>query len=903
MSTRAIDRYAYAHDASHYLLIPNEVIKAEDTEHVVKKLREAYLSGVPITFRSGGTSLSGQAVTDSLMLDTRAHFKKIEVLDNGARVRVQPGATVREVNTRLARFGYKLGPDPASEAACTIGGVIANNSSGMVCGTEFNTYKTLESMVLVFADGTRINTAEKDADSQLKSKLPALYEVIVRLRDRIHSQPHVVEEIKRQFSIKNTMGYGVNAFLDFTSPIDIIAHLIIGSEGTLAFVAEATFRTVPIKPHVATSLLVFDSLQQATVSLSQLVESGLAAIELLDSTSLKVAQLDPKAPRELQDIQVQNHSALLIEFQELEEESLGSSINRAQELLRKLSVLNQPQFYKESKVRGDLWHIRKGLYATVAGNRPSGTTALLEDVAVPIQLLAETCNSLVNLFAKHNYQESVIFGHAKDGNIHFLLNERFDDKLSLARYSKFTDDMVELVLGNGGTLKAEHGTGRIMAPFVKRQYGEEIYAIMREIKANFDPRNILNPGIMISDDSELHVKNLKSVPSIEKEVDRCVECGYCEPVCPSKNITLTPRQRIVLRRELVSAQQRGDIKLQRDIEREYSYDGVDTCAVDGMCQVACPVLINTGDLVRRLRDEQAAVSEKAVWSLLSKQWNYGTQVLSSLISLAHKVPTLSALTLNSLRKISNKVPLINTEIVSGGKVRTGLRNPHASVVYFPSCTSTIFGGSTSDAFLELCEKSGVEVKIPKDIAGACCGTPWKSKGMNDGYRSMRAKTGELLNRLTKDGSIPIVSDSSSCTQGLSEINSEYQVIDVVTFTLTKIVPNLKLRKISALALHPTCSSTQLGINDDLVALGKTIADQVYVPDAWSCCAYAGDRGAIHPELTESASRAEADEIKSQKFDRYASCNRTCEIGMSQSTGQNYQHIIELVNEFSEGIKQ
>ena len=338
-------------------LIPNEIIKAEDTDHVVTKLREACVSGMPITFRSGGTSLSGQAVTDSLMLDTRAHFKKIEVLDNGARVRVQPGATVREVNTRLARFGYKLGPDPASEAACTIGGVIANNSSGMVCGTEFNTYKTLESMVLVFADGTRINTAEKDADSQLKSKLPALYEVIVRLRDRIHSQPHVVEEIKRQFSIKNTMGYGVNAFLDFTSPIDIIAHLIIGSEGTLAFVAEATFRTVPIKPHVATSLLVFDSLQQATVSLSQLVESGLAAIELLDSTSLKVAQLDPKAPRELQDIQVKNHSALLIEFQELEEESLGSSINRAQELLRKLSVLNQPQFHKESKVSGDLWHI------------------------------------------------------------------------------------------------------------------------------------------------------------------------------------------------------------------------------------------------------------------------------------------------------------------------------------------------------------------------------------------------------------------------------------------------------------------------------------------------------------------------------------------------------------------
>ena len=314
--------------------------------------------------------------------------------------------------------------------------------------------------------------------------------------------------------------------------------------------------------------------------------------------------------------------------------------------------------------------------------------------------------------------------------------------------------------------------------------------------------------------------------------------------------------------------------------------------------VACPVLINTGDLVRRLRDEQAAVGEKAVWTLLSKQWSYGTQLLGSLISLAHKVPTLSALILNSLRKISAKVPLINTEIISGGKARTGLRNPHATVVYFPSCTSSIFGGSTPDAFLELCQKAGVTVKIPKEIAGSCCGTPWKSKGMNDGYRSMRAQTGELLNKLTKDGALPIVSDSSSCTQGLGEINSEYKVIDVVTFTLTTLVPALKLRKIRALALHPTCSSTQLGINDDLVALGKAISENVYVPDAWSCCAYAGDRGAIHPELTESATRAEADEIKSQQFDRYASCNRTCEIGMSQSTGKNYQHIIELVNELS-----
>ena len=137
--------------------------------------------------------------------------------------------------------------------------------------------------------------------------------------------------------------------------------------------------------------------------------------------------------------------------------------------------------------RNKLWAARRGLYTTVAGNRPSGTNALLEDVVVPVQQLGETCRNLSELFDQHGYRDSVIFGHAKDGNIHFMLNEQFNDAAQLSRYQAFTEDMVELILGNAGSLKAEHGTGRIMAPFVRQQYGDELYEIMVAIKRLIDP--------------------------------------------------------------------------------------------------------------------------------------------------------------------------------------------------------------------------------------------------------------------------------------------------------------------------------------------------------------------------------------------------------------------------------
>jgi len=906
---RATDRLAAAHDASHYLLTPRAVVTARTVTDVAAVFRTAKASRVPVTFRSGGTSLSGQAGSDGVLIDTRRHFRGIEVLDNGERVRVQPGATVRATNTRLVRRKRKLGPDPASEIACTIGGVVANNSSGMSCGTHANTYRTLESAVLVLPSGTVIDTGAADAAERLRVAEPRLVEGLERIRERIRQNPGSVATLERLHAIKNTMGYGLNSFLDFDEPVKILEHLVIGSEGTLAFVAEATFRTVPILPEVSTGLLVFPSLADATAALPALVAAGLATIELLDAASLRVAQRDPEAPADLRALDVDQHAALLVEFQEATTEGLDARAAAAADLFASLPLTAPAEMTADPVIRAQLWHIRKGLFTTVAEARPSGTNALLEDIAVPVERLGETCERLIELFDKHGYEESVIFGHAKDGNIHFLINERFDDAANLARYEAFTEEMVDLVLSRGGTLKAEHGTGRIMAPFVNRQYGDELYDVMWQVKRLIDPEGLLNPGVLLTEDPLGYTRDLKTAPTVEDEVDRCVECGYCEPACPSKDVTLTPRQRIVLRREIERAREAGDIALAKTLEREYGYDGIDTCAVDGMCQIACPVKINTGDLVRRLRRENQNAIAQTGWNVAAKHWDGISRIGGTALSFADALPTtLPKLATQVGRAIlgSDTLPLYTADLPSGGSRRPLVTDDAPEAIYFSSCTTTMFGPVGGDgvaqSFLRLCERAGVRVATPDDLPSLCCGTPWKSKGLSRGYAEMTARVTASLVRATDGGRLPVVCDASSCTEGLEVLldaakQQGIRVIDAVAFVDERVLPQLpEGHKVESVTVHPTCSSAHLGIVGALTRVAGAAAEEVVVPDDWGCCGFAGDRGMLHPELTASATAAEAADVAAAGSAVHASLNRTCELGMTRATGHEYRHILQLLDE-------
>ncbi|MEU1970882.1 FAD-binding and (Fe-S)-binding domain-containing protein [Microbacterium sp. NPDC019599] len=909
VGTRATDRLAGAHDASHYLLTPQAVVTPTDVDEVARVMAAARAAGAPVTFRSGGTSLSGQAGTDQVLIDTHHHFRRIDVLDDGERVRVQPGATVRSVNTRLARYKRKLGPDPASEIACTIGGVIANNSSGMSCGTHANAYRTLESAVLVLPSGTVVDTGAPGAAERFAEAEPEIHAGLLTLRDRVRRDPDSVDTLRALHAIKNTMGYGLNSFLDHDDPLEILTHLVVGSEGTLAFVAEATFRTLPVKPNLATGLLIFADLPAATAALPALVAAGFATIELLDAASLRVAQEDPEATVDLGGLVVIDHAALLVEFQEESDAALDARLAVATPVLAALPLVQPAALTTDAATRAQLWHIRKGLFTAVAGARPSGTTALLEDIAVPVERLGATCERLIEMFDRYGYEGSVIFGHAKDGNIHFLVNERFDDTEKLARYEAFTEEMVDLVLAQGGTLKAEHGTGRIMAPFVHRQYGDELYDVMWEVKRLIDPGMTLNPGVLLTDDPQAHIRHLKSAPTVESEVDRCVECGYCEPVCPSKDITLTPRERIVLRREIQRARDRGDEDLVRTLQDEYRYDGVQTCAVDGMCKTACPVLINTGDLVRRLRTENQNALAQAAWNVAAKQWDAVSAAGGVTLSVASAVPTaLPAMATKIGRGIlgDDTVPLYTADLPGGGKRRRLIDADKPVAVFFSSCTNTMFGpvggAGVAESFLRLCERVGVHVRTPDDLPSLCCGTPWKSKGLSEGYQTMTDQVAASLVRATDGGRLPVVCDASSCTEGLQVLldaagQANIRVVDAVAFVDEHVLPHLPVgEKVASVTVHPTCSSTHLGINGALTRVAKAAAETVVVPEDWGCCGFAGDRGMLHPELTHSATRPEAADVAAAESDVHASLNRTCELGMTRATGIPYRHILQVLDD-------
>ncbi len=897
-----ITRHALAHDASHFLLIPDAVARVGSAVELVAVLAEARRRKLPVTFRSGGTSLSGQGVTDGLLVDIRRGFTNMEIRRDGLEVAVEPGVGLRVVNGRLMRLGRQLGPDPASEVACTIGGVVANNSSGMACGTTENTYKTLRSATIVLASGTVINTADMDADSQLAVGEPELYRTLVDLRDRIRGNAESVETITRLFSIKNTMGYGLNSFLDYDTPVDILLRLMVGSEGTLGFLSEAVFDTVPLRSHALTGLLVFASLQDATTALPEIVASGVAVAELMDETSLRVARQDEQVRKMLPDTPTPGEAALLLEYRATSAEELEAMTACVPALMESLAPLPPSAFGDDPALRQALWKVRKGLFAAVAATRPSGQLSLLEDICVPMEKLLDTVVGLQGLFATYNYQNAVIFGHAKDGNIHFLLNQSFATPEDIARFEAFTADMVELVLGNGGTLKAEHGTGRMMAGYVRRQYGDELYEVMVAIKEAFDPEGMLNPGVIISDDPHAHISNLKSVPDIEQEADSCVECGYCELVCPSKDLTLTPRQRIVIRRDIAQAELDGNKKLANQLEKSYQYEGLDTCAVDGMCQTVCPVDIDTGSLVKRLRKEQPSPMRNLVWGIAAKNWSTTTRIIARGLSIAHYLPApLVSGTTAVARKILGRsdVPHWSRDLPRGGSRRPTLaRADNTNVILLSSCTGSMFGSRTGEgagvAFVELCERAGVSVATLDKPEGLCCGTPWSSKGLPTGLAVIRDVFEKAASEVS--GDVVFVSDASSCTEGYKKMASELGVVvqDALEF-VAGLLPLLPVASpLEKVVLHPTCSAEKLAVTGDLIAIAQHIATDVVVPQEWNCCGFAGDRGMLFPELTASATASMVKQLEGVNPSHYASSNKTCEIAMTRATGHEYANILELV---------
>ena len=901
-------------DAGFYRLIPKLVVRAESENEIIHVMLACAESGIALTFKAGGTSLSGQTISDSVLVEIGDGFSGF-YSENGSEVTLQCGITGAMANARLAKSGRRIGPDPSSINSAKIGGIISNNASGGAFGIQHNSYNTLMGMRVILADGTVLDSRDPVERKAFAGSHAHLLGQLSNLADRVRSDRRMSEKIRHKYELKNTCGYGLNALIDFTDPVDILAHLMVGAEGTLGFISGVTLKTVPEFPLKATSLVFFPSLRTACEVPRLLKKCFVTASELMDRNALRSVQDRPGMPAELKQLG-EDSAALLIDTSAYTWEALEKQILQIRNVLENVETLFPVEFTTDRIRYEKLWKVRKGLFTSAAAARPAGTACIIEDLAFRQDVIADALADLRGLTEKYGYHRTVIWGHIMDGNIHFVITPDFSKPGSLSNYNEFMHEVVRLSIHRyDGSLKGEHGTGRNMAPFVREEWGDELYAVMREIKQIFDPGNLLNPGVILNDDPEIHLKNIKSYPVADPTIDPCIECGFCEVSCPSKSLTITPRQRIVIFRKMTRlAGDYNNKRLSDRLKRDFQYHGEATCATDGLCATACPVDINTGILIKELRFRQHGAMAENAASLMAAHMEGMVAFLRLVLNFTAGIHRLlgtkiMAFITKFLHRASfGVIPLWNPFMPAGAPrlnvagTRPGARN---KVVYFPSCINRAMGksadyGKEDNLFQKtqaLLEKAGFDVIFPENVNKLCCGMAFDSKGFKKQGQKKASELERALLLATENGSIPVYCDMSPCLFRMKEtLDKRLKLYEPVEFILTLFPQRLTFRQLPMkVAVHSTCSNTKMGLDRQLKELALMCAAEVLVPEDTGCCGWAGDRGFTYPELNASALKALKPQVTSDVIQGF-STSRTCEIGLSLHSGISYKSIIYLVDQ-------
>jgi len=920
VDTSAITLTVNARDGGFYEYRPKAVVRVANEDEVIALFGVARELRLPVTFRAGGTSLAGQTVGEGIIADCSHGFTEIEVLGGGAQVRTQPGPTAEMVNRVLRPHGRRIGPDPASIRAARIGGIIANNSSGMITGVKLNAYNTMDSVRFVLADGSVWDTATQGVHERFAHERRDLALGLTELRDDVRADADLVALINRKFSIKCVTGYGINAFVDYDDPLEILAHLLVGSEGTLAFVSHVVLSTVPLDPERSAALLLFDSLETMADAIPTVEATGPNAVEFLDDASMRAVSGIDGLP-DLVTTHPKGSAALLVDYQRTTQDALRATVAAALPQLKSLpGLIVMSDFSTTPASHARIWRVREDLFGIVGGARTPGTTVLLEDMAVPRDEFARLLTGLAALFVKHGYTDpgqGVQFGHASAGNAHFVLTADFTQQREIDRFMAFTEDSVGLVADElHGSLKAEHGTGRAMAPFVRREWGDKAYAVMKRIKKLIDPGDLLNPGVLINEDPAVVSRNIKRTPLVSPRIDKCIECGFCEHVCPSRLVTLTPRGRIQASRKHAELLAKRDDAAAAELWRQYQYAGINTCAADGMCGTKCPVGINVAEYSAELRTERNNRLEASLGTLLARRYAQVERIARGGLAmgvLANKTHSMETLT----RAVHKLIPFspVWSPAISRSPKPVFRREDSPEIVYFPACVTRLMGSSNlkkpsvTETVLTLADRAAIKVRLPKSVTGVCCGQIWEHRGYASGRRYMANHLVESMWEWSDGGRVKIMCDVTSCTKTilrdvadqLTEANAKrygaITVVDVAPWLFEDLMPRLKVtRPKQSVAIHPTCACVELGVDKQVQAIGEACALQAVIPAHWGCCGIAGDRGFMYPELSDGAQRDEHAELAGQAFDGYYSVARTCEIGLSQRSGHEYESIVYLVEE-------
>ncbi|WP_300699122.1 FAD-binding and (Fe-S)-binding domain-containing protein [Bacteroides sp.] len=937
--TDELRRLAWGTDAGFYRLIPQIVIRSTEEGEVSELLKLADRYSLPVTFRAAGTSLSGQAISDSILIVAGKHWEKYSISDDHEQITLEPGIIGQRVNELLAPYGRKFAPDPASVKSAMVGGIVMNNASGMNCGTHANSDKVLLSARIVLADGTLLDTGNPVSRASFEVTHRDFIRHICNLRDQVRADEKLAERIRYKYSIKNVTGLNILPFVCFDDPFDIITHLMVGSEGTLAFLSQVTMKTEYDYPCKASAMLYFKSIKdacRAVVALKKLTNEKdewiVKGAELLDYKSLSSVN-DPiflrykgeVASSVLPGVEPGDETgltAILTETKACTPDELKQNIAAIESTLNAFETYIPVHFTDKPEEYSKYWAIRSGIFPSVGGTRQPGTTCLIEDIAFHIEDLPEATAELQQLIARHGYDDACIYGHALEGNYHFIINQSFSTPAEVKRYEDLMNDVKTLVVDKyDGSLKAEHGTGRNMAPFVRYEWGDAAFNVMKAVKDLFDPKGLLNPGVIFNDDPQCHIKNFKPLPLIPlsdnspaTKVNRCIECGFCEVNCLSCGFTLSSRQRIVLQREISRLKQSGDDPQRLALlEKQYNYPGNQTCAGDGLCSMSCPMDINTGDLTHVIRQEALPIN-----SLGYKAGNYAAKHFAGIKSVLRPVLTLADFghsilgtkTMSSITKGMHNalgVPLWTPAMPRAYSMKKE-EIPHSSlnkVVYFPSCINQTMGLPKKSSveqplvnkMISLLQKAGYEVIFPKNMENLCCGTIWESKGMLDIADCKSAELEAALWEASEQGKYPVLCDQSPCLHRMRETIKKMKLYEPAEFIYTFLRDKLDFTPSDrTIALHITCSMRKMGLADTIIALARLCTSHVVIPEEVGCCGFAGDRGFTYPELNTYALRKLRPQIEAARISIGYSNSRTCEIGLTTNSGIPYVSIVYLVDQ-------
>ena len=901
--TDDLRRLAWGTDAGFYREIPEIVIRSKNEEEVSRLLKLSDKYELPVTFRAAGTSLSGQAITNSILIVAGKNWEDYEVLDNGERIKLQPGIIGDRVNQILKPYGKIFSPDPASKKSAMVGGIVMNNASGMNCGTHASSDRVLISARMVLSDGTILDTGNEESKKAFAASHPEFVKKIEELRDKVNADEELVKRIKYKYAIKNVTGLNILPFVLYTDPFEIMTHLLVGSEGTLAFGSEFTMASGHMYKHSASAMLYFTTMREASEAVVALRNGPIHSAEMLDKKSLS----------SVNDTTGEGLTAVLVETKGDSKEELDANIAELTRLLEPFKLYVPARFTDNPEEYSKYWAIRSGIFPSVGGTRPIGTTVLIEDVAFHIEDLPNATVDLAEMLEKHGYEDSCIYGHALEGNYHFIISQRFDSEEEIAKYKNLMLEVEKLVVDKyDGSLKAEHGTGKNMAPFVVHEWGEKAFAVMREVKDLFDPKNILNPGVIFNDDPECYVKGLKPMPITNPRVNKCIECGFCEVNCVTCGYSLSSRQRIVIQRELARLRETGeDNERLKRLESQFKSLGNATCAGDGLCSTSCPMKINVGDMIHDLREEALPKG-----SFGYKIGDFAANKLSLVKGVLRPVLTAASVAQSI---IGNKgVKVVGETLHKAGiplwapAMPTGHYDcpstkvaQEKKVVYFPSCLNQTMGHSHVDPekkdlvnkMVEFLEKVGYEVIYPKGMQNLCCGMIWESKGMPEIANRKTRELEDALWEASEQGKYPVLCDQSPCLHRMRDHIKKMHLYEPVEFIHDLVAPSLEFTPIDeAVTVHITCTMRHMGLGEKVIALAKMCSRNVIVPEEVGCCGFAGDKGFTHPDMNKYALRKLRPQLEKAGVKRGFSNSRTCEIGLTTNSGVPYQSIVYLVDE-------